>query len=301
MTYFIYLEDIARGVKRKKFNPNFLTARAVCHYQEFVLQFLFNHYKLILNKLTLSGFLSTICFLLSSSAIAETQDTPSTTPTPFTAIYKVTQGIMSVGTTKRTLHATGNDSYIFESVTKPGGIAKLFTSGKVVERSHWRLVDNKLVPQEYTYTNTSDNKRNVKVNFNWETYKVTNTVNGDPWTMDISDDTLDKLIYQLAIMYDLSQGQTTLQYQVADGGKTKTYDIKTTGEERVITELGVFDTIKVSRTNNDRTTTMWCARALQYLPVKIEQKTRDDSSVTAELVDLTGIPLPAQKPQAADQ
>jgi len=245
------------------------------------------------SKLLLTAFWSTLTFsLVSTPVFAEDSDAIATRPTPFTAVYKVTKGIMSVGTTKRTLEAKGNNNYVFESVTKPGGIAKLFTSGKVVERSLWRMVDDKPVPQEYTYINTSDSKRDVIVKFDWLTNKVTNTVNGDPWSMDIDDETLDKLVYQLAIMYDLNDGATELIYQVADGGKTKIYDIQIEGEERIVTELGTFNTIKVSRTSNDRTTTMWCAKALQYLPAKISQKKKDDTAITAELVELTGIPIP---------
>lgn len=230
-------------------------------------------------------------FLLYTTSISFA-DTLGISPTPFKAEYKVTKGIMSVGSTKRTLQDKGNGYYVFESVTRPGGIAKLFTSGKVVEKSHWRLLDNKLVPLEYEYINSGDKKRSVKVKFDWDNNKVTNTVNGDPWSMDVEEETLDKLIFQLAVMYDLSQGATLLMYQVADGGKIKTYNIDIVGEEQVATELGTFNTIKVVRTNNERTTTMWCARELQFLPAKIEQKKGDDSPVTAELVELSGIPVP---------
>ena len=225
---------------------------------------------------------------------------PGTRPTPFTAKYKVTKGIMSVGSTKRVLKSEGNGFYVFESVTKPGGIAKLFTSGEVIEHSYWRYQNNKLVPHEYKYTNSGDQKRNVKLEFDWDNYKVTNIINGDPWTMDIEEQTLDKLIYQLAIMYDLSNGKDKLLYQVADGGKMKTYDIKIEGEERLVTELGTFNTLKIVRATENRTTIMWCAREIQYLPAKIEQK-KKDGSVTAVLVDLTGIPYtskqsPTQRP-----
>ena len=219
-----------------------------------------------------------------------------TEPTPFTAKYKVTKGIMSVGSTKRTLKDEGNGYYVFESVTEPGGIAKLFTTGKVVERSFWRFQNNKLVPHEYTYTNSGDQKRDVKLEFDWDNYKVTNIINGDPWTMDIAEETLDKLNYQLAIMYDLSQGKNKLLYQVADGGKMKTYDIKIEGEVRLVTELGTFNTLKIVRSTENRTTIMWCAKELQYLPVKIEQK-KKDGSVTAELVDVSGIPYTSKQKQ----
>ena len=80
---------------------------------------------------------ATVSLLITSPlAFAEIGGTPNTRPTPFTAIYKETKGIMSVGTTKRTLQDKGNGNFMFESVTKPGGIAKLFTSGRVIERSY---------------------------------------------------------------------------------------------------------------------------------------------------------------------
>lgn len=230
--------------------------------------------------------------VLSVNALA----TAAQTPTPFTAHYQVTKGVMSVGSTKRTLQDKGNGQFVFESVTKPGGIAKLFTRGKVVERSHWRLNDNRLVPHEYTYKNSSDQKRDVKLLFNWEQNEVTNIINGDPWKMELEDNTLDKLLYQLAIMYDLTDGKTNLIYKVADGGAMKTYDIKITGMERVSIDLGDFDTVKVVVTKSTRLTTLWCAKELQFLPVRIEQRKKDDDvPVTANLIELEGIPLPSRK------
>ena len=213
------------------------------------------------------------------------------TPVPFSAEYKVTKGIMSVGTTKRSLQDKGNGYYTFESITTPGGVAKLFTSGKVVERSYWRWFDNKLIPQEYEYQNSGEQKRNVKLIFDWDQNQVTNIINGDPWTMEIEENTLDKLIYQLAIMYDLSDGIDQLFYKVADGGKTKTYDIKIAGEERLVTELGTFNTVKIIRTHKERTTIMWCAKELQFLPARIEQRKGDDGPITAELVDVNGLEI----------
>jgi len=228
------------------------------------------------------------------------------TPTPFEAEYKVTKGIMSVGTTKRRLVDQGNGSYLFESITKASGVAKLFTSGTVVERSHWHWSDNKFVPLEYEYHNSGAQKRDVKLKFDWVTMQVTNIINGEPWTMKIAENTLDKLVYQLAIMYDLSEGEESLLYQVADGGKTKTYDIKITKEEKVAIEFGKFNTTKIVRTLNDRKITMWCAKELRYLPVKIERRTKGDTPIVAELVDLSGIEYsphiapPAKKKQVTN-
>ncbi|MGD8568174.1 MAG: DUF3108 domain-containing protein [Gammaproteobacteria bacterium] len=217
------------------------------------------------------------------SAIAE--------PATFTAKYDVSKGIMAVGSTVRILRHHGNGRYVFESVTKPGGIARLFTSGKVVERSLWEWQNDKIVPREYVYVNSGDQKRNVKLIFDWDENEVTNIINGDPWTMELESDTLDKLIYQLAIMYDLEEGHKNLVYRVADGGTMKTYNMKIEGEERLVMELGVFNTVKVVRKTKNREITMWCARELRYLPVKIQQRRPDDSAVTARLVEISGIPM----------
>lgn len=219
--------------------------------------------------------------------------TAAQTPTPFTALYQVTKGVMSVGSTKRTLQDKGNGQFVFESVTKPGGIAKLFTRGEVIERSHWRMHDNRLVPHEYTYQNSSDQKRDVQLLFDWEQNEVTNIINGDPWKMELEENTLDKLLYQLAIMYDLTEGKKNLIYIVADGGTMKNYDVKIVGLERVSIDMGDFDAVKVVVTKSNRQTTLWCARDLQFLPVRIEQLKKDDTvPVTANLIELEGIPLP---------
>jgi hypothetical protein len=117
--------------------------------------------------------------------------------------------------------------------------------------------------------------------------------------MDLEENTLDKLLYQLAIMYDLSAGKNSLIYKVADGGTMKTYDVVISGKERLAMEIGVFDTIKVVITKNNRQTTLWCAEKLQFLPVRIEQRKEDDGPITANLIELTGIPLPSKQTTTA--
>jgi hypothetical protein len=235
--------------------------------------------------------LTIISYILTFGAIAWS----APFPVPFTAQYQVTKGVMSVGSTTRTLHDKGNGNFVFESVTKPGGIAKLFTRGKVVERSYWHWQENNFIPNEYTYQNSSDQKRDVKLIFDWQAFEVTNIINGDPWTMALEENALDKLLYQLAIMYDLSAGKNSLVYKVADGGTMKTYDVAISGTERLSTDMGVFDTIKVVITKNNRQTTLWCAEKLQFLPVRIEQRKDDDGPITANLIELEGIPLPGRQ------
>ena len=148
-------------------------------------------------------------------------------------------------------------------------------------------------PLEYTYQNTDvDRKREVKLIFDWPKQTITNVINGDPWQMELVPEVLDKLLYQLSLMIDLADGKKFMQYIVADGGKIKTYQMHVTGEDSVEMELGKFEVLIVTRKGKNRTTTLWCARELNFLPVKILQEKTDGSRIVAELYKIQGINLP---------
>lgn len=231
--------------------------------------------------------------MISGILMFENKAQADNQPIQFTAHYDVSKGIIPIGTSVRSLKRNGNGHYVFESLTKPEGIAKWFISGKVMERSTWIYDNNQYIPQEYEYNNSGkDKRRNVKLVFNWEKQRVTNIINGDPWTMPLETGTLDKLLYQLVVMYDLSNNKNPLQYQVADGGKLKHYEIKIIGKEKLQTELGTFDTVKISRAGKKRNIIFWCAEVLNYIPIRIQQQKGDDSKFTADLVKLEGITIP---------
>ncbi len=219
-------------------------------------------------------------------------------PQQFTAVYAVKTSGMTIGETKRVLSHNG-EYYQFESITRPKGIARLLTNGQVVERSLWAFFHGQPRPEHYTFFNSGSKKnRNVKLDFDWDKNRVINTIDGKPWSMSLEHGTQDKLLYQLRIMQDLPTNKNTLRYPVADGGKLKYYDIEVVGKERIRTKLGVFDTIRLRRIKGSRKTTLWCARQLSYLPVRIEQQKNDDSPVIATLTSVSGI-TPANKSLSA--
>jgi len=216
-------------------------------------------------------------------------------PEQFTAYYQSRKGLIS-GQSTVSLTAEENGSYHYKSVTTVTGFASIFTNNKIIEQSHWKYVNEKIRPIKYSYNRSGSKKRNVELTFDWKNKSVTNSINSDPWKMSIEDDTLDKLIYQLALMQDLGnmykqdQQQKTLTYSVADGGKLKKYTIIIHGKEEITTKLGVLQTIKVSRTKGKRTTTMWCAEKFNYLPVWIKQEKKGGSGYTAKIYKLEGFP-----------
>lgn len=225
--------------------------------------------------------------------IASTAAASAPLPQQFTAVYTVKKSGMTIGETKRVLSrvvSQNGEQFQFESITRPKGIARLFTSGQVVERSLWRFFQNQPRPESYTFFNSGGKKkRNVQLDFDWANNRVVNTINGKPWSMPLEFGTQDKLLYQLRIMQDLPTRQATLRYPIADGGKLKYYDIAVVGTERIRTTLGTFDAVRLQYSKGSRSTTMWCAAQLGYLPVRIEQRKKDDSPIVATLTKVSGI------------
>ncbi len=213
-------------------------------------------------------------------------------PESFEAVYELKKGFVTFGETRRTLKKLEQGRFTYESKTKPTGFAAFFVKGEVSEKSIWQFQGERLQPLEFSYLNTGGGKkREVELKFDWQAKKVTNRINGDPWTMALTDGTLDKLLYQLSLMKDLAAGKKQMKYAIADGGKLKTYDIRVRGEETIETPAGKFDTIIVAREGDERSTTMWCAKSLNYLPVKIQQIEADGNRFSAELSQVKGLPV----------
>lgn len=193
---------------------------------------------------------------------------------PFSAQYKLTRNGSAIGETRVSLTAQADQKYIYEIRTTPTGILGWLTNARLRERTSWTLQGDHLRPLEYIYQRViGGNQRNVRLLFDWRHGTVQNSIEGKTWSMEVPDGTLDKLLVQLALMRDLQAQSKDLEYQIADGGKLKTYRFRITGRERLATPFGTFDTLKVERwqESNKRYTVLWCAPALRYLPVRVDQ------------------------------
>ena len=183
-----------------------------------------------------------------------------------------------------------NGAFLYESRSRPVGIAAWFRKDRVEERSLWTWREERIRPDQYRYQRTGGRSdRNAELTFDWEALRVENRVAGHPWEMDIPPDALDKMVVTLVLMRDLAMGRRDVEYAIADGGSLKTYRFKVVGEETVETPAGTFDTLKLERLREDNTryTALWCAPELNYLPVKLLQRESDDRLVTSELRSVT--------------
>ena len=215
------------------------------------------------------------------------------TPLTFEADYTIQMKGARVAKMKRQFTRIETGAYRYHSETKTTGLISLFRKDRFVETSNWILRDGQMTPMDYYYSHSGGKKeRLVNITFDWDNNRITNSINGKSWKMPASPNVMDKLLYQLAIMYDLKEGRENLRYTIADGGKIKDYNFEILGEEVLKTPLGELDTLKLERhkPNSRRKSTLWCAKELQFLPVKVENVEKDGRITVALIKSLNGIP-----------
>jgi Protein of unknown function (DUF3108) len=206
----------------------------------------------------------------------------------FLATYSVRTSGLKVGKMQRRLTITSGNHYRFESKIESTGLLALVHDGYIEESSEGELALAQLRPQRYAYRRISGDKRKeASTVFNWAESRVTMRNKDQQWEAAVTPGTLDKLVYQLALMRDLARGgDDALHYAIADDGEIKTYELSRAGVETVEINGAAVSAQKIiyARHGSSRKTTLWCAAAYGYLPIQIEYLERDGGLTTATLV-----------------
>lgn len=211
----------------------------------------------------------------------KTPAAPMLRPKDFRAIYKAKFSGFSIEAS-RELHTLPNQQQQL-SFRASTWLAKLNETSQF----SWGDV-GQLIPRRYEYHRSGLGKpRNAVLDFDWARLKVVNNVQEKPWSMSIPELTLDKLSYQLQLRSDLLNGKQSLQYDIADGGRLKTYLFEMVGEEMLQTRLGKLATVKIKKirsTGKKRTTYIWMAKNWDYLLVKLQQTENNGKTYAIHLL-----------------
>lgn len=213
---------------------------------------------------------------------------------PFEVDYEINRSGLTLIKMHRRLRLNGNDEYRFESDSETTGALSWFIKDRIHEASLWRRRGDRLQPLVYRYEQRGGkDEKHIELVFDWATNTVTDSRHRPPWHAEIPPQTTDKLLYQLQLMLDLQAGRKVLTYTIADSGKLRHYRYQRVGEETLQLSPGTYATIKLHRDADRRSTTIWCAPALNYLPVRIEHTEKDGSRMQANVTRIEGLPLAA--------
>ena len=211
----------------------------------------------------------------------------------FVAYYDASANGFGIGSVTVTLRHEGGGRYLYTQESSSSGIASWFGSDDGVETSRWQLKDGRIQPLEYqSQREGGDDDDNEHLIFDWETGKVRNIGAGRHWEIDLQPGTLDRLVIQLAMLFDLRDGATRFDYRVPRQGRLKDYRFALIGEDDINLTPGVYHTLKVARTNDDKDRSwVWSAPELDYFPVQFLKKKKNGLKIELELRKLDFAPF----------
>ncbi len=210
---------------------------------------------------------------------------------PFSASFRVHRNIIPLGSLSLLLELGEDGAYTYTAHTFPGFLAGLFSRNEVLEESRGRLLADWVQPGQYHYRDQEQDSENTELDFDWVRLAVDTQSGGITWSQEIQPGTQDKLSQQLQVRRDLAEGRQHLVYQVADGGKLKTYEFRVEGEENVETPYGEFHCLRVRRSKESAPPdyTIWFAPELDYFPIRIERQQGERTyRMELETLSLTG-------------
>jgi len=246
-------------------------------------------------KLTLPLSAAVAAAGIGSAALAADAEVPT-----YRAVYQVEYKGRPLGTSEFTVsYDAKRETYRFESRTTPKGFLKLITPNPVIERSDFRLRGGAIQPLEFWYEDGSrKGEDNLHVVFDWD--KQVAVVDGENGRteLQLQPGVLDRGSMQVALMRDLAALGRPATYVLADGDSLKTYEYSADGEHVIKTGIGDVPTLAFiqQRENSSRSTRLWVATRLQYLPARIEQRRGDEvqTAFTLEAVEGLGVDSTAE-------
>ncbi len=210
----------------------------------------------------------------------------------FPASYDVSHNGFHLGVAQRTLRQTAPDTLVFESVARPTGLAALFVSDHIIERSDIRVAGRRLLPQQYSYRKTGGkHERSYTLQFNWPQKQIHSSY--EDKTLPLLPEPQDLLSFQLALMLDLQQGKHDFSYAIADKKRIREYRFQVAGEEQLNTAIGRLRTVKLVHEDHDGEGrfVFWLAKQRGYLPVRIQRHDEDGDMTEMTLRSLQGTNL----------
>lgn len=217
----------------------------------------------------------------------------------FPATYRVTKGGFPLGLAERRLEPGKNGTLVFTSKAHPTGLAALFVSDRIVERSVLHRNDDHLQPLSYSYDQSGGkHHRQWSLRFDWTAKHVTSS--HEDIQHKLAPNTQDLLSFQLAMMLDLQAGKRNFTYPIVDRKEMHDYRFKTVGHQVLRTPVGRLKTLKLVHKDiqGEGSFEIWCAENYGFLPVRIERTDEDGDKVTMDLHSMPGKKAKYRSPDA---
>lgn len=192
---------------------------------------------------------------------------------PFQASYQFAYNGKNLGSATRTLSQSGNHwSYVF--VAKAGALAS------ATETSKFSMNNNQIVSNSFSRTSkVLVHNNTMSIKFNPSAKTITTSKDKENKSFAWKAGVLDELNAELQIREDLKGSGLKSNYLLADAKEIESRKFIKQGSEKIKTNYGTFDTVKVVMKHDKpgRETIFWLAPKLDYLPVKVTHQDKKSS------------------------
>ncbi|MFL1466075.1 DUF3108 domain-containing protein [Marinobacter sp. HN1S83] len=153
-----------------------------------------------------------------------------------------------------------------------------------------RWENNRVIPLKYRYKLSGFLIRDRKeaIDFDWDNRVASGHHEGDRFSLELEDGTLDPMGHQLQLHQDIRAGKREMEYRVIDKGDYDTDRFAVIDEETLQTDQGEMMTLKAEKVRDDdskRQTLMWFAPDQEYLLVRLLQVEPDGSRYEIRIDD----------------
>ena len=211
----------------------------------------------------------------------------------YTATYEVEYKGKNVGTSEFSVrHLADAGLYEFNSRTVAKGLLKLVSPHPATERSSFRVDGDRIVPLEFWFEDGSrKGEDNLHIVFDWQRNIATVSGEDGQRELEVGPGVLDRGSIQVALMRDLAVKGEPGRYRMADDDSVTDYVYMDNGEAVTETGIGKLATRGVvqHREGSSRTTYLWLAPELKFLPVRIEQHRNGELQTAFTLTSVTGL------------
>ncbi len=203
---------------------------------------------------------------------------------PFHLEYVTSRNGTMLGHTTLDLSRNGDGTWTLRSDTNgTEGLASLLGI-HVTETSHFRWQAGKPASVSYEYVQDGIKSRKRSIVFDADNAQIDVMDGSKRHEYALQPESIDRNLVSVALAAALAQGDREMTIPVATKRMLKPQHYKIVADEPVKVPAGSWDSVRVERIDADKDMTIWFAKSLGWLPVRIQKA--GHNTVTLDLISM---------------
>jgi len=211
------------------------------------------------------------------------QPTPAAAePAPFVATYTISWHGVPAGSSTLELRKTAPQLYLYTSTDRAYGVFRLAFPHPLRQSSRLQIADGEVEPLAFQTGGTGND---VTAQFDWSAGRVTGMAKGKLLDLKLQPGTQDPLSVQIAIMLKLEARNPPDSFWMLNTDEIDRFQYVRHEETTLDTPVGKLHTILYTShaPGTQKTTYLWLAPALDYMPARAEQHVKGSTQVALEI------------------